>query len=457
MRWPGRAIASPPEAARSRSNRGPWSPLPTRACGLRRPLALVFALLAAGPPSAAQEALPARLTLGWALERARERNPDLQAAQSRYLAMRERPSQAGALPDPSLGVRYHNEDWGITFGDAEFSFLEVAAEQEVPFPGKLGLRERIALREAERERAMRDMTLLMLLSEVAATHADLAVVERSQEILHESQRVLALVVEQTAARYAVGEAAQQDVLRAAQERAVLEERLTMLARSRAALRAALAALLDLGEAALPPTDGLDGVSAVVAPLEELEAKVRKGSPTLRAAQEDLLRAGDELRLAHREYFPDFALMGAYTNKGQLLPEWELGARVTVPLYYWRKQRAAVAEAAHAERAAERARRTAELSLEARLAEFHAMALASQRLVALYAGTLIPQGIATLESARASYAVGEVDFLTTLTAWTALLEYRLRHAEESGNLRRAVAEIGPLVGETPLGVPLGTPP
>jgi outer membrane protein TolC len=86
-----------------------------------------------------------------------------------------------------------------------------------------------------------------------------------------------------------------------------------------------------------------------------------------------------------------------------------------------------------------------------------MAMASQRLVALYADTLIPQGIVTLESARASYAVGEVDFLTTLTAWTSLLEYRLRHAEESGNLRRALAEIGPLVGETPLGEPLGTPP
>jgi outer membrane protein TolC len=414
------------------------------------------ALLASAPASAADEALPARLTLDWTLERARERNPDVQAAQSRHLAMRERPSQAGALPDPSLGVRYHNEDWGISFGDSEFSFLEVAAEQEIPFPGKLGLRERIALREAERERAMRDTTLLVVLSEVAATHADLAVVERSAEILRENQRVLELIVEQTAARYAVGEAAQQDVLRAAQERGVLEERLTMLARRRAALRAALAARLDLREAALPPTDGLDGTPAL-APLAELEARLARTSPTLRAAQEELLRAGEELRLARREYFPDFALMGAYMDKERLLPEWEVGARVTVPLYFWRKQRAAVAEASHAERAAERTRRNTELALEARLADLHAMAAASRRLVALYGETLIPQGTATLESARASYAVGAVDFLTTLTAWSSLLEYRLRHAEESGNLRRAVAEIAPLVGETPLGEPLGAPP
>ena len=431
------------------------SPSATWARVLRRGL-LLCTLLTVPPAGAGEEAVPARLTVGWALQRARERNPEVQAAQSRYLAMRERPSQAGSLPDPSLGVRYHNEDWGISFGDSEFSFFEVGAEQEVPFPGKLGLRERIAVREAERERAMRDMTLLMVLSEVAANHADLAAVEISERILRENQRVLELIVEQTAARYAVGEAAQQDVLRAAQERSVLEERLTMLGRKSAALRAALAALLDLGETALPPTDGFEG-APVVAPLEELETRLKEASPTLRAAREELLRASDELRLARREYFPDFALMGAYTNKERLLPEWEVGARVTVPLYYWRKQRAAVAEAAHAERAAERTRFSTELTLEARLTDLHAMAVASRRLVALYAETLIPQGIVTLESARASYAVGEVDFLTTLTAWTSLLEYRLRHAEESGNLRRALAEIGPLVGETPLGEPLGSPP
>jgi outer membrane protein TolC len=420
----------------------------------------VLAALAtqAGAPFRANgEALPERLSLTWALERARSRNPEVQAAEARFLAMQERPPQEGALPDPSLAVRYHNEDWGTTFGDSEFSFVEVAAEQEIPFPGKRSLRQRIAEREAERERAMRDMTTLMVLAEVAADYADLAVVESSEEVLRENRTLLGLMIDQTAARYGVGEVAQQDVLRATQERAALDERLTMLARKRSAVRAALAALLDLGPAEpLPPTEGL-GPPPAIPPLEELTAKLAERSPPLRAAQEEWLRAGDELRLARREYFPDFALMGAYMNKERLLPEWELGVRVTVPLYYWRKQRAAVAEATHSERAAERARRSTELDLGSRLADLHAMAEASQRLAALYSETLIPQGTLTLESARASYGVGEVDFLSTLTAFSALLEYRLRHAEERGNLQRAVAEIAPLVGEMPLGEPIGSRP
>src|SRR5574338_381003 len=50
---------------------------------------------------------PGTRTLGWALERASSRNPALEAARSRYLAMRERPRFEGSLPDPTVGVRYH--------------------------------------------------------------------------------------------------------------------------------------------------------------------------------------------------------------------------------------------------------------------------------------------------------------------------------------------------------------
>jgi outer membrane protein TolC len=388
---------------------------------------------------------------------ARERNPDIREAGARYLAMRERPIQEGTLPDPSIGLRYHNENWQESFGKSEFSFVEVSAEQEIPFPGKLSLRERIAEREAERERAMRDMTELMVLAATASSYADLVVAERSEEILRQSHALLGLMIEQTAVRYRVGEAAQQDVLRASLERGGLEERLTMLERKRAAAAASLRSLLDLEEGTpLPRAEALPDPRPVE-PIEVLAQKLASRSPTLRATQEELLRSGEALRLARREYYPDFALMGSYTNKERLLPEWELGLRVSVPLYWWRRQRAAVAEAGFSERAAEHAHRNAQLSLEARLGDLHAMAEASSRLLRLYGETLIPEARLTLESSQASYGVGRVDFLTTLSAFTSLLEYQLRSTEEAGNLVRALAEIGPIVGETPLGEPLGAQP
>jgi outer membrane protein TolC len=419
--------------------------------------AAVLCAVAAVGARAAEPDAPMRLSLPAALARAAARNPAVAAARARYRAMRERPRMEGALPDPMIGVRYHNEDWSSTFGESDFTFLEIGVEQEIPFPGKRGIRERIAGREAERERAMRDATAAMVLSAVAARYVDLAVAERSGEILAESGDLFALMIEQSSARYAVGEVEQQDVLRAALERGEIAERVVMLDRRRLAAQAALGALLDLESApeALVSA-GLDDPPPVRA-VEPLRAKLAGASPELRAAQEEWLRAGEALRLAEREYYPDFAVMAAYMNKERLLPEWEVGVRVSVPLYFWRKQRAAVAEAAHAERAARSARRNAEIDLGARLADLHAMASAAERLLALYRGDLIPQAEATLESARASYGVGRVDFLTTLSAFTSLLEYRLREVEERGNLWRALAEIAPLVGETPLGEPIGRAP
>jgi outer membrane protein TolC len=403
---------------------------------------------AEGPPQQA-------LTLEAALSRALAANPGLRAAEARLEAMRERPPREGALPDPMLMLRYHNEDWGLSFGESDFSFVEVGVEQEIPLGGKRGMRRRIAEREVARERAMRDMAALMLLARVGMQYAELAALERSDAALASSLHAIDTLREQAVARYEVGEAEQQDVLRTALERDMLLERRTLLERERATASARLAALMGT-EAALPQTAGFAKLRELP-PLGALRARARELSPELSAAREDALRAQDALRLAHRELVPDVALSAAYMNKQQLMPEWEIGLRVSIPLYAGSKQRRAIAEAAHARRAAEQERRRSELDLDARLAELHAAGEASQRLVALYRDSLQRNAAATFESATASYAAGRVDLMTVTSAFLATLEVRIREAEENARLATAVAELGPLVGETPLGEPLRAQP
>jgi cobalt-zinc-cadmium efflux system outer membrane protein len=257
------------------------------------------------------------------------------------------------------------------------------------------------------------------------------------------------MIQQAGQSYSVGTAAQADVLRATLERGALRERLTMLAQKRTAAEAALNALLARPQAEQLPPGMLPDTPPSLEPLDAWTARLEEQAPPVRAAREEVLRSGAALKLAEREYYPDVTLMGAYTNKSGLFPEWELGMRVRVPLYFWRRQRAGVAEATYTQTAAEEARRNVRVSLEGRLRELYSMAESGLRLVELYHETLIPQASLTLDSARASYAVGKVDFLTVLSAFTALLEYRVRYAETMGSLYRARAEIGPLVGETPL--------
>ncbi|MBM4383826.1 MAG: TolC family protein [Deltaproteobacteria bacterium] len=180
------------------------------------------------------------------------------------------------------------------------------------------------------------------------------------------------------------------------------------------------------------------------------ARAAERSPALRAAQLELLRSADSTRLARREIVPEFALTAAYMNKQQLFPEWELGMKLSIPLWARQKQRRMAAEAALMERAAEQERRRTELDIDARLGALHASAEASQRLLALYRDALIPSAARTFESARASYAAGRIELMAVISAFTALRDARIREAEERARLLGALAEIGPLVGETPLG-------
>jgi len=425
--------------------------------GRRRRALWLLALICAAPLHGAAQSsgddLPGRIDLAWALERARTNNPEIQGAEARWRSMEQRPPQAGALPDPSITVRYHNEDWGLSFGSSDFSFVEVGIEQELPFLGKRALQRGIAESEALRERAMRDMTALMVMARVGMRYADLVAIERTNGALSESVVLLDALIAQAAARYSVGQAEQQDVLRARLERDALRERLLMLSRERASARADLAALLAVQRPEqLPPTADFDA-PVELGSLTELRERAEAQSPALRAAREEWNRANEALALSRREYFPDFSLMAAYTDKKQLLPEWEVGLRVTVPIFYRSKQSRAAAEAAYGERAADHERRRTEIDVGARLSELHATAESSLRLLDLYRESLIPSAALTFESARASYATGRVDLLSTLSAFVALIDYRVREAEETARLLGAQAEMGPLIGATPLGKPL----
>lgn len=77
-----------------------------------------------------------------------------------------------------------------------------------------------------------------------------------------------------------------------------------------------------------------------------------------------------------------------------------------------------------------------------------IAAAAQRLIGPYGDSLIPEATSTLQSARASCAVGKVGFPTALNAFTALLAYRMKYAEEVCTLSSARAERG-LVRRGPL--------
>jgi hypothetical protein len=82
-----------------------------------------------------------------------QNNPEIKAARARWEASTKRPSQEGSLPDPIVGINWFNVSFDrITLNETPDSMFLFTFFQELPFPGKLSLREQTAKRRRKLRR-----------------------------------------------------------------------------------------------------------------------------------------------------------------------------------------------------------------------------------------------------------------------------------------------------------------
>lgn len=88
------------------------------------------------------------------VEEALHNNREILAAQKKYEAARQRPSQASSLPEPTVSIGYTSNGApypGAGLGRDVTSNAGVLISQEMPFPGKQKLRGEIAAKQADVE------------------------------------------------------------------------------------------------------------------------------------------------------------------------------------------------------------------------------------------------------------------------------------------------------------------
>ncbi len=158
---------------------------------------------------------PAVLDLDELVKEALEANPDILASQKKREALWERPPQAKSWEDPRLEVGVRN----VPADDADFSKIdmtmkEVALSQAIPFPGITSLKEKIAIQEAKNADRMHEYTRLLITREVKKAYYELYLVNRHIGTAEKNRGLLSQFVDIAQAKYAVGKAEQQDVLKA---------------------------------------------------------------------------------------------------------------------------------------------------------------------------------------------------------------------------------------------------
>jgi outer membrane protein, heavy metal efflux system len=373
-------------------------------------------------PVAAQEAVP---PLDALVAEALVQNPDVRALQEGLEAAREGPEQARALPDPMVSVLYVNDGWSASLGERDMTTLGVMGSQTLPWPGKRGLREKIAARDTVPPAERLERQRLSVAAGVRRAFWGLVLAEESLAVLHEQEEVWKEAEGVARARYAVGQGTQQDVLRAQVEITRFEQ---LHAQQGAEIEARLAELSrlvgrDVGR------EAVQGTRLALRPeprdLATLQAQAEGTLPELRAGAAGVERAQLAIDLARRDFKPDFTVQAGYMNRAGLDPMWQAGVGLTLPVFRGRRH-AAVAEAEARRRAAVLQVETVRAQIRFRTRERVAQLRAAERMATVYADGLLPQARLSYEASIASYQAGKVPFLAVLEALSTLYRDRIDH-------------------------------
>ncbi len=393
----------------------------------------LFALLG----STAQAAEP-RLYLADVLRDTRQHNPSILAARERARAAAALPARAAAWDDPVVSWETWNAPEPFKVGQADNNIFRLS--QKIPFPGKRRLAGEAASHDADAATRAAQAIELDVLAEVAhaywslwQAHHRLTVFEREQILL---QRI-AHVVEQ---RYAVGEVAQAEVLRAQVERTHAQNRVTTEQLAIDTARATLDAFLSrsgdepLGTPEEPVFPRLEP-----SPNRLVTAALER-RPEMAAQAAMIAREETALRLARKGYLPDFELsVGRFVNYRASDGVGAM-ASMTIPLAFKGKYDAGVAEANARLASAQAERRHLEDMIRREVRQAFLRLRSALLQHDLFVTTHLPQAEQALRVTEAAYPTGSVDFLALLDSVRTIEEAHLEHIEAAGEAQKAYADL-----------------
>ena len=434
--------------------------VPFRFAGLRRRnLArpwVLCALLAVALQAPAQQGESGHLTLDQAVEAALAANPHLAAVAARAEALQTVPSQAGALPDPVLGLNAMNLPVdSFNLHQEPMTQLQLTFSQMIPYPGKRQLMADAAGFEAEAGLAHAEDARLGLSGQVRAAWWRLFQHDRALEIIGQNIRLMRDFIQIAQARYEVGDGLQQDVLLAQLELSRLLEREIRLNGTRSRAETALGALLDrpAGQPIALPPEPANMLLPDIPADEELVRAAVADRPALAAQQAMMGAARARLSLAELNLRPNLMVGAGYglrqgddPIRGGKRPNFlSVMFGVTVPLYAESKQRKAIEQQSHEVARQEFSYDDALRSIRAAIAGHRADYDSAREQVTLLESAIIPQAQQTAASMLAGYRVNEVDFLNVVNSQITLYNSQINYWDALGTAKAALAMLASSAG------------
>lgn len=409
----------------------------TSLCHERLMIILMGLLLLVGTSRAQSDGADTLLSLEQVVSTVRQQNASVRSSKAMWDALKERPAQARALPNPMFSYRGMNRAGdGVPWGKDEKNF---EIEQEFPWFGKRGLRGQVAQREAdaqgfEYQTMVQDAVLM-----AKETYFELYSVQRALAITRAQETLLRQVETIALTKYEVGEVTQQDVLKAQSEISMLSVQLNDLTQQEAALKATLNQLLNRpGQAPL-------GIAVTALPTaftftpEDLAKRAQDNRPEVQQARVNIERGEAQRSLMNKEFWPDYRLGLEYRSLRDMNDLVMVQVSFDLPL--WRgKYKAGAREATKMVESAKLSLEAAERQTSADVQAAFFRMQSAQRTFDLYDKSIITQAEARFNASEAGYRTGRVGFLEFLESERFLLDTRIAAAMAEGQLGMALARL-----------------
>ncbi len=412
---------------------------------------LFFAAVSAGARAAPAEGGDPQLQE--LLAEAARNNPEIWAAGNEREAARHRVSPAGALDDPMLEAGVINAPLPtLRLNREDMTMKMLGLSQRFPYPGKRGLRQDVAAKDAESVLHAYQETVNRVVRDVKTAYFELAFVAESARLVEKNRQVLEQFLRISESRYSVGQGNQADVLKAQTQLSRMVDELIKLARERRAIEAELARALGRGSEAGAPAPAALRLRETPLQFEGLRQAALKESPQLLGLKSLIDRGAKALDLARKDYYPDFDVKFSYGQRENMLDgtgrDDMVSFTVAINLPVWRenKRDPRVAEAIAMRDQAMDMYQAQRNEISSRLRQQVANAEQSLKSARLYETGILPQARLAVESSLAAYRVNRVDFLTLLDNQMTVLDYEISYASALSNYNKALAEIDLLTGK-----------
>ena len=376
-----------------------------------------------------------------------QNNPEIAAAEHGYTASTQVARQVSALPETQVTVQQFSVGSPRPFAgytNSEFAYIGLGVSQEIPYPGKRGLRAQVANREADVRHVEVESVRRAVIEKLKTAYFRLAYLQQTLSILEHNDQLLKDVEQIVESHYRVGQGNQQEVLKAQLQHTKILQEITMHHREVGQLEAQLKQLLNRPQSSPDVETEPLAARGLSRTAPELLALIKEQNPSVQVQQAMRAKAESQVALAKKEFKPDFGIQYMYENTDRKFRDYYVATfNVTVP-----NRGRRTAELAEAQADQEQANKQLEAEVQRRMAEVqdqYVVAQTSAEQLKIYSDGLIPQSNAAFQSALAAYQANRQDFQTVLSSFMDVLNLQLDYQRELADHEIALARLETLTG------------